>query len=307
VITKKTVLILGAGASKDYGFPLGQKLRDDICGMWSTRTGALAAIETASGNIDVIGFTEKLKTSGYTSVDWFLEDYPHFIEAGKYAIASVLIPHEVPKKLFPPHQPTAHWYEVLLNTLDTPPGSFSDNNLSVVTFNYDRSLEYYFLKVLETRRGSPEKAINEMKSLEVVHVHGWLGELAPYALDGRSYSPEIEPGDISKAAENIMVIGEASEETEAFARARELLKAAERIVFLGFGYHEKSVQRLEVFNEPWDEEKRQKVRVGGTVRGIPEHRWQNIRSKILNEAFPSKGKRGRDVFSYLNEVEPLDQ
>ena len=31
MITKSTVLVLGAGASKAYGFPIGQKLKEDIC------------------------------------------------------------------------------------------------------------------------------------------------------------------------------------------------------------------------------------------------------------------------------------
>ena len=37
MITEPTVLILGAGAAVDYGFPLGRKLRDLVCG--TTRGG----------------------------------------------------------------------------------------------------------------------------------------------------------------------------------------------------------------------------------------------------------------------------
>lgn len=303
MITKPTVLILGAGSAADFGFPLGRGLRNLVCGIpWS---GAADRIKEAGFDSDELeNFINNLRHSAYTSVDWFLEDRPEFIAIGKAAIAAVLIPCEDPNRLFPPGATDQHWYELLLNTLDTPQGAFTENRLSVVTFNYDRSLEHYLLRVLETRRGSEQRAAEALNSLDIIHVHGTLGELAPPADDGRPYSPDLDAGAIRTAAEQIIVVGEAADETEAFEHAKGKLRKAERIVFLGFGFHSESVRRLAEFNkrgdEHWDY-----VRVGGTCSGIPDNEWDKIQANILNNIFPAIRKTS--VFHYLNEIEPLDR
>ena len=143
MINTPTVLILGAGASAPYGFPLGRGLRDLVCDI----SGTIAAVVAAAVGQDVEQveeFVTTLRHSGYTSVDWFLEDRTEFISVGKAAIAAALIPLEQSERLFPPHAPVAHWYESLLNTLDTPQGAFAENQLSIITFNYDRSLSTTF-------------------------------------------------------------------------------------------------------------------------------------------------------------------
>lgn len=158
MITKTTVLILGAGASIDYGFPLGRGLRDLVCRVPGT-AGASAITDAGYDPEELNEFVDILRHSGYTSVDWFLEDRPEFISIGKAAIAAALIPFENPDRLFPPDAPANHWYELLLNTMDSPRGSFTENRLSIVTFNYDRSLEYYLFRVPSgfgrSSRGSP--------------------------------------------------------------------------------------------------------------------------------------------------------
>lgn len=305
MITEPTVLILGAGASLDYGFPLGRGLRDLVCGI--TATEASSVIEQAGYSIEELNeFVDTLKHSGFTSVDWFLEDRPEFVLIGKAAIAAALIPFENPEKLFPPGAPPNHWYELLLNVLDRPLGAFPENKLSVITFNYDRSIEHYMFTTLTTRTGSEQRAIELMDKFEIVHVHGALGNLEPLHPTGRLYQPMLDSDAIRVAADQLIIVGEASGETSEFERARSLLSNARRIVFLGFGYHSESVRRLGVFNEPWDEEMRQRVRVGGTSRSIPLHAWNHIQANVLNQAFPARNRKVDPVYRYLSEAEPLD-
>ena len=45
--------------------------------------------------------------------------------------------------LFPPRAPSDHWYALLANQLEIGTDRFGENKLSIVTFNYDRSLEHY--------------------------------------------------------------------------------------------------------------------------------------------------------------------
>ena len=306
MVSNPTVLILGAGASIDYGFPLGRGLRDLVC---SIKDDAKAAvIQSAGYTLDLLfEFVGALRHSGFTSVDWFLEERPEYIDIGKAAIATSLIPFENPDKLFPPSAPQKHWYELLLNVLDQPIGNFDSNNLSVVTFNYDRSLEHYLFTTLRERYRSDDRAVEAMNRFPIVHVHGSLGELLPLASHGREYKPELNPETIQIAASDIIIVGEASGETAEFEKARSLLREARRIIFLGFGYHPESVKRLDIFNEPWSEEMRQNVRVGGTSREIPAHAWNNIQANILNGAFPARNRKVDPVYRYLNEAEPLDE
>tara|TARA_R110002096_G_scaffold435885_1_gene664027 strand:+ start:64 stop:993 length:930 start_codon:yes stop_codon:yes gene_type:complete len=306
LITEPTVLVLGAGASSDYGFPLGRKLRDLVCAL--PRTAAEESIQQAGfAESEIRDFVETLQYSGFGSVDWFLENRPEFLAVGKACIGAALIPFENPEKLFPPGAPENHWYELLLNVLDEPLGSIGSSPVSIITFNYDRSLEYYLFKAVATRVQSETRARELLEALPIVHVHGQLGALLPLTGRGRDYIPFVRAEDIVLAMKEISIVAEASPETLEFRRAKALLESAKRVDFLGFSYHPESVKRLGIFNEPWTDIERNRIRVRGTSRKIPAHRWEYIRSTILNGAIPSAHRRVNPVFSYLNEAEPLDE
>ena len=86
MITTETVLILGAGASADYGFPVGRQLLDAVC-----QNQTYQALEPLEYDyVQAKAFIEALKTSAYSSVDAFLEKFPTFLEIGKAAIAAAL-------------------------------------------------------------------------------------------------------------------------------------------------------------------------------------------------------------------------
>lgn len=305
MFSKPTVLILGAGASAPYGFPLARGLRDLVCRLPNTAAaGAIA--DLGYGPEELREFVQTLRYSGCTSVDWFLEDHPEFTEVGKAAIAAALIPFENPDRLFPPGAPTSHWYELLLNTLYSSGGAFDGSSLSIVTFNYDRSLEHYLFRVLQTRSGAADRAAENLARLEIVHVHGRLGGLYPLVSDGRPYLPQISSDKIRTAADQIIVVGEASGKTVEFERARALLFEAERIIFLGFGFHPESIRRLGVFEEPWNDEHCRRVQVQGTKFGVPPPAWEQIRSEVLMHAAPLRGVTGWTVDDYFTEVDPLN-
>ena len=88
MITIPTVLVLGAGASAPFRFPLGSQLRQNILGT----VGALAQVGYSAA--DISRFCDAFLFSGKESVDAFLEHRTEFIEVGKAAIAQVLIPCE---------------------------------------------------------------------------------------------------------------------------------------------------------------------------------------------------------------------
>lgn len=303
MITTKTVLVLGAGASSDFGFPLGIGLLYEICRISEGRGGWCQICEAGHDPKDLSAFLDGLRISEWGSVDWYLEKVPDHVQVGKAAIAVVMMGFDGRSDLFPPHSPKENWYRLLLDLLDSDgPGSFGDNRLSVITFNYDRSLEHYLLKVLSSpSRGRTKKQVSQdLGSLEIVHVHGSLSPLATPLFElGPQYGSEPTADSIRLATDAIIVVGQAEGDTAEFIRARELLTNADRIVFLGFGYHAESVRRLGAFNSRWSDEDRDGTEVVGTMAGKSTGERRIIKDQVLNGAMPSPSRAA--IFSFLNE------
>jgi len=302
MITEPTVLILGAGASEAYGFPLGQGLVRKVCEIMEDQSKKEAIESAGYAPEELSNFIETLSSYGAPSVDSFLERCPKFIPIGKAAIATALIPLEDPIRLLAHNIPNPNWYQLLINALDEPIGSFLENKVSIITFNYDRSLDYYLFKALSKRYDSEEHAMGLFKQFNLVHVHGELGSLVPIHKEGRPYDGNLDVENIRIASEKI-IIDEASEGTEEFKKAKLFLSEAKRIIFLGFGYHAESIRRLGIFDE-WDDDKKKLVRVVGTTVGITPKDLENIQERVLNRSF-SLPRSGHGVYDYLREVEPL--
>lgn len=294
-VVEKTVLILGAGASKPYGFPLGSELRDAICGMTTAEDmGLFADLDFHYRELDEFVLT--LRTSGYSSVDWFLEVRPEFATIGKAAIARCLIPFEEGGRLFPPKAPKEHWYELLLNQLDgfLPLGEMGDRGVSILTFNYDRSLEHYLFKVLSTRRKSESRAAAELARLPIIHLHGSLGAYPALESTGRPYHPQLTAEQVDLARRGIVVIGEADKSTPEFSRAREIIANADRVLFLGFGYQRMSLARLGL-DAPSDHSRQ----VSGTTWHVPAPTWDFIRQYVFTP--PSRKRNAQSVYKFIFE------
>jgi hypothetical protein len=245
VITTPTVLVLGAGASAPYGFPVATELKQKICSELAQGSAAVRQLHEQSGISlgDFSIFRDAFYKSGQPSVDAFLEHRPEFIEVGKLAIAYCLIPYEVESTLFEGSK-SRDWYQYLSTKLNASFDRFGENNLSVITFNYDRSLEHYLLTTLQNAHGrSREECTTALRKIRIVHVYGQLGrhayaerEARPYNPDNRTYNRAVH------AAEGITLLHDKIKpELEA---AHQALRDAERVCFLGFGYHDLNLQRL---------------------------------------------------------------
>ena len=243
---KKTVLILGAGASCGYGFPVGSGLRQMILNLRDDRD---ASIAMTFGQQSIRQFTDAFRASQIYSIDSFLGRRSEFVGVGKAAIAYVLLQSESKADVFNEENPD-HWYQYLVNKITTDAwDSFDPSWLSIVTFNYDRSLIYYLATAIQhTYNKSLEEVVQRLRSLEIVHVYGSLGD--PFQF-GKNFS--IPFGDIrednfhiyvKEAAKELVIIPEGRDESPTVEAAQRRIQSAEQIGLLGFGFDPTNIRRL---------------------------------------------------------------
>ncbi|UCC95105.1 MAG: hypothetical protein JSW40_09925 [Candidatus Omnitrophota bacterium] len=265
MIEHKTVLVLGAGASKPFGFPIGLDLKEEIL---ITLKEKRNKILEGLGNPNLIrSFIDKLSIAPEYSIDAFLETQsdPVIIDFGKLAIAAILLPHEQEKFLFNNYQGRGeekeyfNWYRHLWNEMKT---SFDDfeKNLSIITFNYDRSLEHFLYRVLKQK--NPGKKDEEYKkklgNIPIIHVYGKLGYLpwdcpeeerpVPYDYNWDYIDRDCvriceQEEFIENAASKIQIIHE-NEKIKDEELIRLTLKNTKRIYFLGFGFNQINMDRI---------------------------------------------------------------
>lgn len=197
MIEHPTVLVLGAGASCTYGFPLGLQLKATICKILEKHNTVLRKILISKHiqDRDIGAFRNDLILSCDLSIEAFMEQHEEYIELGKYAIAATLLPLERHLFLFDhwidkwldPNNSERHWYQLLFTKLDASQDKFEHNQLRIVTFNYDRSLEHYLYHCIKAKyRGISEGYAKFLLSkIQVIHVYGQLGSLdkVPYDMD----------------------------------------------------------------------------------------------------------------------------
>jgi hypothetical protein len=309
MIRVPTVFVVGAGGSKPYGFPLGRQLRDLAISnhdhlawsFWIEKLGVRAKLTE---------FVRQLRTSGYSSVDQ-LEQRPEFTDVGTLAIAAVLLPRESHDNLFPPSAPrNDHWYETLAGLLSVGDDKYLQNRVTIVTFNYDRSLEEYLGSVILTRlaRGRGTSLTRHFYHVPVIHVHGKLGKLGA-SLDAVKrtvpFNSSLSAEAIAVAAREIRVIHQARPDTPEFFAARKALREAERVYFLGFGYNRLNVLRLGI-RRPWSAARHAKCLVRGTSLGISARDWVRACNVALSGNMPVKPRYRQSVSTFLSNVVEVD-
>ena len=236
-----------------YGFPSGHDLYKEICtGLtqvnefdWREKLIELGVRDYEN----IIRFSKSLFFSGMKSIDSFLEHRPEFMEIGKLCICLSLIPREQEARLFSLKERHRSWYEYLFNCLlTTNIADFFENRLSIITFNYDRSLEHYLYTTIKNTFGikNEAKIIEIMKHFSIIHVYGQLGSLPWQKPVYRPYSPSASNLQIIEASKQIKLLSDKEESSVAFRKAFMRLSVSKRILILGFGYDSMNLRRLQL-------------------------------------------------------------
>lgn len=255
MIETPTVLILGAGASKPYGYPLGIDLKNSILHkvreMYENDTGWVDELEIDDGLID--GFIKRLYDSNRPSIDSFLNyQIESYAEIGKIAIVDVISNCENKKLFKNPIDKNDNWYNYLIQFLFSCDfEDINNNKIGIITYNYDRSLESFLYNALrrDYKEGdSHEECAKKIKKIPIVHMYGRLDPLTWETRGGRGYGKSCSNDKLLEISKNIKLIQEAKKE-EIPKRADELIKNANRVYFLGLDLRRiENLELLELSN-----------------------------------------------------------
>lgn len=272
MIKKNTVFVLGAGASAPYGFPCGDGLVKKILeGLSSPATqqqwfASLVSAGTLSDHA-VRTFEDRLRGAG-RPIDQFLQDHPKYKKIGKLAIARVLMPceddlmleHDRPGPKYNKGGQLWYWhcFEQMRRSRSRTSTSggcqLESNNLSVITFNFDRSFERQLFRFAQENcvpDRSRTDAARVAQRIPVYHIHGQLG--APDWLEEsnsvtagnpRAYGEALGDESLRQCAKQILILNEEVITGPAIEGARGALKEAKTVCFLGFSYERSNLHTL---------------------------------------------------------------
>jgi len=350
MITANTVLVLGAGANMPYGFPSGKELAYEIyrpSGIVPTP----GLLHHPCSQIDPDYFSQHFQipkdylqyfknalATSQLSVDAFLENRADeaMLRVGKLSIAAILLNCEKHDRLFigkPPYhhfedvrhsdrlaRQDGHWYGLLWDRLCEPdnknnPADLFDripeSNLSIITFNYDRSLEYYLLTALQANTGrSLEDCKRQLSNIKIVHIYGSLGSLldsgelaVPFGEDWFNNSHFLE---CAASGINLARRYAVDQDMPTIAEACSLLEKAHHIIFIGFGFDPVNLSRLgftpgELVKYP--------ARISATIQGISMKTKLDIKGiagdnslatyKISNRVFHDNNLFDSSAYDYI--------
>jgi hypothetical protein len=311
MFNRNTVFVLGAGTSFEIGFPVGSGLRDRMIGPlnitfdgWDQRSGDQAIVEALrrhcktpegrEGNINPYLHAGWLIRDGIPlaiSIDNFLEAHAgdEAVELmGKLGIARAILEAEASSPLaihenrrtIDTASIAATWYGGLARALTESVSKSSldtiFDNLTIVTFNYDRSVEQFLAHALAIYYQEPlERTQALVANAEIYHPYGLVGRL-PWR-EGQGVSIPYGGGnDLLHAASQIKTFTESLGGEAPIGHIQAALRDSDQIIFLGFAYHKQNLQLI----KPVDGVPHGFKKVYGTSLGISSSDMDIIRNDI---------------------------
>lgn len=309
----KTVFILGAGASFEFGLPVGETLKDQISKLLrfsfdfgNLKSGDLltsSAIQLAAmqaGTRDANPWYNAGKSIAEAmplslSIDNYLHIHKgkeHIELCGKLAIVRSILSAESQSKLKVNENQKlrfdncADTWAIRLVRLIAEQCSLQElqprlANLTFIVFNYDRCLEHFLMHAFAitygiTLRDSAE-IVNKMK---IYHPYGivgnlpWMNKQSTGKID---FGDKPEAGHLLQLSTGIKTFTEGTDDEDSDILAiRGCVADAERFVFLGYAYHPLNMKLL-LGDLPKSERTR---RVFGTAFQMSRHDSDHIRESL---------------------------
>ncbi len=293
------MFVLGAGASCPYGYPSGKDLREEIissfCDQYQHYIDADPRLKSSISGmlIQARKFTDIFEKSPTKSIDLFLARNHEFEILGKTAIIFRIFAAEklsAFRERMADDKRKQDWYSYIFHRLTddlvekSDYSRFCENNVSFITFNYDRSLEHFLYEGLVNsfNKIPHEKIKEQLSKLRIIHVFGQIAGLEWQDIDSKiEYRWDVNRINVGSLITNLRTIYEEEENPE-LEEARKLIREAQRIFFLGFGYAKENLKLLKI---PKILEQGQNIY--GTAFELTRKEIQNIEEIFPNIDHPS--------------------
>lgn len=275
----KTLFVVGAGASREVGFPIGQKLSEEIADLLyfefdrdRLQNGDPKFFSHLSRFFqDNRILNEHLHAARQMSKGLFLansiDNYidihqhdPRISLCGKTAIIYKILNAERNSSLFIDEtEPNATldykelektWLvpfsKILFEqvTLDKLDDLF--NNIAIICFNYDRCIQHFLTHAINSLYSVPyDRAQGLVEKLKIYHPYGSAGKSPKAGSDnGIKFGHSVDRLDIVDLSSSIKTYTEQVEEDQILEDLRQEVIEAETIVFLGFGFNPQNLSIL---------------------------------------------------------------
>jgi hypothetical protein len=291
----KIVYVIGAGASAEIGMPIGKDLKKQISALLSNERDELRRLDleqAAQFGIEAIEINyERIRNGEMTkyqlydlmikmvraleydvSIDNFLYNHQNneaYQIFGKTAIFSTILKAEKKSALWTDvnnreYTPILEntWYLSLFQQLirQATLNTFVNrlNDIQFITFNYDRSLEFYlFHSIQRSYEVASEKAAEIMSNIKIYHPYGQGGSLpyqkGPLTFDYGAFQKYTE----NNLAQYLKTYTEGTDiKAEDYKKAMFNLYEAEKVVFLGFAFHQQNIDLLYKLIDVWKEQRK---------------------------------------------------
>lgn len=282
MIRTPTVFVVGAGASCELAFPGGAQLLEQIAAAlhitfdWHERKSGDAKVFAAFDELARLPNGNRGDVNAYLHAAWQISDAaklglsidnvinqldgdPLVPICGKVGIARQLLLAEKNSSIainrddpsaFPLSAIRGTWLGRFAQLLsqDMKASSLDDifGQVSVISFNYDRSIRRSLPAALMSQFAVDESTAQALtRKLKIYHPYGSLGPL-PWEMahpNGVGYGA-ADSASLVHVATSLRTFTEQIEDSAELAEMRTSLSEAERIVFLGFGYHRQNMELL---------------------------------------------------------------
>ena len=308
---QNTVFVIGAGASAEFGLPVGTGLMDTIkrqCAFDPNRFGSREAgcydiyqyyqsPDQSTGLFDRQEFEQRIRASqaivagieSADSIDEFIfrhSDDLFIAEVGKlniaYAIAeaerkSILANNLHVRQNFDAVHSTWIWsfFRGLINGVQRQDMETLGRGITLIVFNYDRCIQHYLEHALmhTVTDMKADEARSIVANIEILHPYGSLGDWRENSFGNTNNRVYVQ------MAYNLMTWSESIVDAETIETMRLRIKAARQIVFLGFGF---ATQNMNLMNTKPTEINYNLPSIYSTGRGIAKQVQGTYSQRILS-------------------------
>ncbi len=288
MISKNTVIVLGAGASNTVNFPTNPQLVDRICETFKQTNGHYQTARDAGFDEGLIeNFRKSLFESQQPSIDSYLNLQRGYLDIGRFAVATEILSWENHDSLM--NVGRTKWYRKFVHALGTAPADaqVSAQKLSIINFNYDRSLEHFTHTALHhsANPGHQVYVTTALQNLKFRHIHGNVGILPWRDNASRPYGYKYNGRQILDVSKNILLAHELQKSQFApFPDApTELIANAEQVFFFGFAFHRENQATLGLHLDA----DRSGTQFFASDKGLSENLKRSLHDRFKMKFFPS--------------------